>query len=52
MPDKHDTPKISSDTGKLHVLDRTCWCKPEVLVGPQDDLIVHNEVEWVEDDDA
>jgi len=48
MPDVHDTPAISSDE-RQHVMDRTCWCKPEVFKGPQDDLIVHNEAIWDED---
>lgn len=42
----HDTPMVSSDD-RMHVMDRTCWCKPEVLRQPSgDDLIVHNEVTW------
>jgi hypothetical protein len=50
MPDVHDTPMVGS-TDRQHIMDRTCWCKPEVLRQPSgDDLIVHNEVEWVEDD--
>ncbi len=50
MPDVHDTPMGGGDKQR-HVMDRTCWCKPEVLRQPSgDDLIVHNEVEWVEDD--
>ena len=44
--DVHDTPATSS-ADRMHVLDRTCWCKPEVLRQPSgDDLIVHNEITW------
>lgn len=50
MPDVHDTPMVSSDD-RQHVMDRTCWCGPEILRQPSgDDLIVHNEVEWAGDD--
>jgi hypothetical protein len=50
MPDVHDTPKVSSGD-RMHVMDRTCWCKPMVLKGPEggDDLIVHNEIKWGDD---
>lgn len=45
-PDVHDTPVISS-TDRMHVMDRGCWCKPEVWRQPSgDDLIVHNEATW------
>lgn len=50
MPDVHDCPMTSSDE-RMHVMDRTCWCKPEVLRQPSGtDLIVHNEVDWMDDD--
>lgn len=45
-PDVHETPMVNSDD-RMHVMDRTCWCKPEVLRQLSgDDLIVHNEVTW------
>lgn len=50
MPDVHNTPAVNSDD-QPHVLDRTCWCQPEVwqqLNG--DDLIVHKTADWSEDD--
>lgn len=49
MSDVHDVPERWSDQHQ-HVMDRTCWCKPEILRQPNgDDLIVHNDVAWIED---
>lgn len=49
MADVHSTPPVWSDE-RTHLMDRTCWCKPEVLRHPSgDDLIVHNEIEWADD---
>lgn len=49
MPDVHDTPETPSDA-RPHVLDRTCWCNPQVLAQtPDEDLIVHNAVAWLDD---
>lgn len=43
MADIHDTPMANNDNPP-HLLDHTCWCKPEVLRQPDsEDLIVHHE---------
>ena len=49
MSDVHSTPPTWIDQ-RSHVMDRDCWCKPEVLRQPSgEDLIVHNDVAWEEE---
>lgn len=30
MPDIHEIPETSSEE-RMHVLDRDCWCEPEII---------------------
>lgn len=39
-PSTHETPATDS-TERVHVLDESCWCGPEVKPQPNGDVVVH-----------
>jgi len=51
--DVHETP-LTAGGGREHVMDRSCWCNPEVLsqFASDDKIIIHNTIVWEEDDDS